>query len=156
MSNNGAPWISCCLHARLSRWGCSRQRSGRRGTAPSRSLSPPLSLQPPLPREPERHRQGRVAAGKPSPGAKLLSSGMAGVRCGALPPLSHLRGAGVLTQKESEKENLASLPGFHRSWARPGGRRGGARRREDVRTHRMDSGLLEQQSPTLAARGTEA
>lgn len=39
--------------------------------------------------------------------------------------LSHLVGAVGLTQKESEKENFVS-PGFHGSWAPPGGRRGEA------------------------------
>lgn len=136
MSNNGAPWISCCLHARLGRWGCSRQRSGRRGALlflVSSSIPPASSSQGA--RETQAGQGGRWET---QPWAKLLSSGMAGVRCGALPPLSHLHGAGALTQKESEKENLASPPGFHGSWARPGGRRGGAWRREDVRTHRMD------------------
>ena len=126
--------------------------------APSRSLSPPLSLQPPLPREPERHRRGRADSGKPSPGAKLLSSVMAGVWCGALPPLSHLRGAGALTQKESEKENFASPPGFHGSWAGPGRAGGGEGPVAGKMLGRTEwiSGLLEHQSPTLAARGTEA
>ena len=70
--------------------------------------------------------------------------------CGALSSLSHL-GAVGLTQKESEKENFVS-PGFHGSWARPGGRRGGAWHGKMLGYTEWTSDLLR----STKAPGTEA
>ena len=94
--------------------------------------------------------------GNPARGAKLFSSGMDRVWCGALSSLSHLLGAVGLTQKESEKENFVR-PGFHGSWARPGGRRGEAWHGKMLGHTEWTSDLLgSTKAPHSAAPGTEA
>lgn len=84
----------------------------------------PSDLQPLLPR-PGRRRWGRADSGNPSPEVKLPSPGMSGVWLGAVSPLSHLRGAVGLTQKESKKENFVGLRVLNPARGRGGGEGGG-------------------------------